>query len=127
MPISCEKSCIDLSTATQAYAGIELRSILAEGCVPLRSVVAVVRSSVHNIPQVRYLPQRNATQALASYCEPAFTRALSTTHVVTSSLSQDLVVESNSYRDTAPRVQHFSTFHYVSKLSTGTTRPSLRR
>ena len=30
-----------------------------------------VHSSVHNVPQVRYLPQRNATQALASYCEPA--------------------------------------------------------
>ena len=38
-------------------------------------------------------------------------RALPTTHVVTSSLSQDLVLESNSYKDTAPRVQHFSAFH----------------
>ena len=29
------------------------------------------------------------------------------------SLSQDLGLESNSYRDTAPRVQHFSAFHSV--------------
>ena len=69
------KSGADLSTATQANAGIEIKSILAEDCVPLRSGLAVIRSSVHNVTQLRYIPQRNATQELASYCEPALKRA----------------------------------------------------
>ena len=46
------------------------------------------------------------------FLDTRITRALSTMLVVISSLSQDLVLESNSYRDTAPRVQHFSAFHY---------------
>ena len=68
------KLCVDLSTATQVKAGKKQSSILAESCVQLRSSVAVVHSSIHNIPQVCYLPQHNAMQVLESYCEPALMR-----------------------------------------------------
>ena len=54
-----------------AHPSIELESIVAEGCVPSRTGLAVVRSSVHNVTQLRHVPQRNATQELGSYCEPA--------------------------------------------------------
>ena len=64
---------------THAYtnAGIEIKSILAKDCVPLRSGLAVLRSSVHIVTQLRYIPQRNAMQELASYCEPALRWAYS--------------------------------------------------
>ena len=45
------KSLSDLSTAMQVNARIEINSILAEGCIPLRNGLAVIRSSVHNVTQ----------------------------------------------------------------------------